>query len=225
MRSRPPPEPRGDHPRQGIRDQAGPDVPATAAEQRWGSSMCLTTSRRIVPSLRPGAASQIPCLVSLRLHTVKVMSAPWSHVQWHGVAVAALKGVKLGYEPVRAQYLPLSPESLYNMEPDAGTSPSKGDTQIVVKGPEGIVERTLAGHVRSRTYRTSYPLVEAGILPKDLAVEIAKDFARSRGTTSTLCQERRRVSPRRATPGTPTPLSRSPQNPVATQPVGAQNGT
>lgn len=139
---------------------------------------------------------------------------------------AALKGVKLGYSQYVRNIFAVAVESLYNMNlmysPDESI---KGDTQIVVKGPEGIVEKELSQGMFVQDMQNILPLVEAGILPKDLAVEIAKDFARSRGyNVDAFAKSGAGMSPPvGATPGTPTPQP-SPQNPVATQPVGAQNG-
>lgn len=75
----------------------------------------------------------------------------------------------------------------------------KGDTQIVVKGPEGIVEKELSQGMFVQDMQNILPLVEAGILPKDLAVEIAKDFARSRGyNVDAFAKSGAGMSPRRS---------------------------
>lgn len=136
---------------------------------------------------------------------------------------AALKGVKLGYaQYVKNIFVP-AVRTLYNMNmvysPDESI---KGDTQVVVKGPEGIVEKELAQGMFVQDMQNILPLVQAGILPQQLATDIAQDFVRSRGykidayTTKPSAQPQSAGAP----PGTPVPQP-SPENPVVGQQVGA----
>ena len=139
---------------------------------------------------------------------------------------AALKDLKLSLRGLSKGIL--APIGHFNYNYNLKYHPNnniQGDTQVVIKGPEGIVEREMAQMNYTTNMQQILPLVEAGLLPKELAQAMAIQFARDSGVpvdqyvTNTLAG----TAPPSAgaAPGTPIPPT-APSNPAFNQSVNAQ---
>lgn len=94
----------------------------------------------------------------------------------------ALKGLKLALQNWTTGIL--TPIGVYNYNYNLRHEKDKairGDTQVVIKGPEGIVEKELQSSTFSADMQLLLPMVEAQILPLEMVQHMAIDYARMRG--------------------------------------------
>ena len=137
---------------------------------------------------------------------------------------AALKDLKLSLRGLSKGIL--TPIGHFNYNYNLKYHPDnniQGDTQVVIKGPEGIVEREMAQMNYTTNMQQILPLVEAGLLPKELAQAMAIQFARDSGipvdqyVTNTLAGKM--PGSAGAAPGTPI-AGTAPSNPAFNQSIG-----
>ena len=137
---------------------------------------------------------------------------------------AALKDLKLSMRWLTKGVLTPIGRFNYNHNLMYNDDPAiHGDTQVVIKGPEGIVQREMAQLNGTQMLQTLIPLAEAGLLPPDLVKAVAIQQARDAGAPVDQFVSNKLGGPSKVGPGAgpgipmPTPAA---SNPAFNQQIG-----
>lgn len=136
---------------------------------------------------------------------------------------AALKDLKLSLQFLTKNILAPLGQYNYNYNLKHHDDPAiQGDTQVVIAGPEGIVQRELSQMNFTTNMQQMLPLVQAQLLPRAVAVYMASQWARENGVPIDLFigNPLSNITTPTTSPGTPMPTP-APSNPGFNQSIGA----
>lgn len=137
---------------------------------------------------------------------------------------AALKDLKLSLRWLTKGVLTPIGQYNYNYNMKHSDNPAiQGDTQVVIAGPEGIVQRELSQMNFTTNMQQILPLVQAGLLPPEVAKYMASQWARESGVPVDLFIQNplsNNMTPPSGAPGVPMPAPAA-SNPGFNQSIGA----